>query len=291
LAIALAQPNLTEQDAKHLIVMVTAQYSDKAKVGAGIYFGQTADQFYFFTANHVVREPLEDAKVFLELLTMPNQPVEAILLEKRNNELDIAVVGVNKNQLSPSTVTDLESRGLTLVDLNSLNRGDELFSIGNTNQRAWSTTSANDFAELELSTLNFQTYTVASGTSGGGLFTKDWELVGMVVNTEMVVAQAIRIDRLVELYELWFDSQASFAPEMPKPCQAKIKISSAEGALLNQVRVLPRNDAPSRPPAIQGSLVTILEKNASGWVRISYSQNVGWVEERFLENLPSCFYE
>ncbi len=76
------------------------------------------------------------------------------------------------------------------------------------------------------------------------------------------------------------------------PCEAQIIVSTAEGSPLNQVKVLPRRDAPSRPPTTQGTTVTIDDQPGTGWVRISYTNgnanHSGWIQDRYLELLGGC---
>ena len=75
-------------------------------------------------------------------------------------------------------------------------------------------------------------------------------------------------------------------------CKAQIIVSTAEGGSLNQVKVLPRRDAPSRPPAVQGATVSIDDQPGTGWVRISYTNSnaghTGWIQDRYLEFLGEC---
>ena len=74
-------------------------------------------------------------------------------------------------------------------------------------------------------------------------------------------------------------------------CRADIIVSIAEGSVLNQVKMLPRRDAPSRPPAIQGATVTVDDQSGTGWARISYTNNAnheGWIQDRYLEFSSEC---
>ena len=75
-------------------------------------------------------------------------------------------------------------------------------------------------------------------------------------------------------------------------CKADIIVSTAEGSALNQIKMLPRRDAPSRPPAIQGATVTVDDQPGTGWTRISYTNSdashEGWIQNRYLEFSGGC---
>ena len=75
-------------------------------------------------------------------------------------------------------------------------------------------------------------------------------------------------------------------------CKANIVVSTAEGSALNQIKMLPRRDAPSRPPATQGATVIVDEQLGTGWTRISYTSSnanhEGWIQDRYLEFSSGC---
>lgn len=75
------------------------------------------------------------------------------------------------------------------------------------------------------------------------------------------------------------------------PCDGQIV--SSTGALLNQVRVTPQKNSPSRPPIQQGSDVTILAKQTGDgftWHRISYADGdeEGWIPTQYVIPSNDC---
>lgn len=67
------------------------------------------------------------------------------------------------------------------------------------------------------------------------------------------------------------------------PCEGEIVFTT--GALLNVVRAIPSNTAPSRPPVQQGTIINIVNsQNVRGslWYEIEYEGNSGWLTEDFI---------
>lgn len=73
------------------------------------------------------------------------------------------------------------------------------------------------------------------------------------------------------------------------PCQGQIVFTS--GALLNQVKVLPSDTSPARPPVQQGSTVTIIASQRNEgrrWYQIEYGDNSGWIPDDYVDVSSQC---
>ena len=76
-------------------------------------------------------------------------------------------------------------------------------------------------------------------------------------------------------------------------CEGQIIVSSASGVSLDQVKALPQQTAPKRPPIKQGSIVTILSKQKVGsttWYEITYLEEVnrGWINATYVDVSQNC---
>jgi Trypsin-like peptidase domain len=295
LPVVKAQTTSPEEIAKGRVVMIRGKLNGEPNVGAGVIAGWETGRIYIFTANHVVRDdfatPAESVTV--EFRALPGEFIPALLLNSAEGTLDLTMLAVELKNLPEGFVEGLPA--LSLGDVTTLQRGNSLYAVGYEGQQPWNILGSSSFAELGINDLNFESSTIDVGASGGGLFTQDWQLVGMVTRTEGTKARALRIDRIVELLGQWGYSVASAKAGGTYPCEATVIISTFAGNGLNQVRTAPGIGAPMTSPVRQGSSVTVTEKadTADGiWYKISYSYNqqdrLGWLPVRFLELAETC---
>lgn len=87
---------------------------------------------------------------------------------------------------------------------------------------------------------------------------------------------------------------ATFTPTQTTsayPCDGTVKGNA--GVELNQVRVLPQQNAPSRPRVEEGSTITILAKQFNdqlNWFQIRYANdtNTGWIPIEYVSPSANC---
>ncbi len=85
-----------------------------------------------------------------------------------------------------------------------LKRGDEVFTIGQPRGRSWQVNVNPDRISANTGdNLTFESILIANGHSGGGLFNKDWELVGMIARDAPPEGMAVRIDRVLDQLKRW----------------------------------------------------------------------------------------
>ena len=190
-------------EAKRLIVMIEGKMQGAKVIGAGIIIGSHADRLYIATANHVVRrgtKRLEQVRVRLKLL--PGQEVEAEVLSDFDRNLDLAVLSVKGVKALAIPVDEIPFQ--LLGPAAGLKRGDEVFTIGYPRGMRWQVNVNPDrIAENIGDSLAFESQLVAKGHSGGGLFNKDWELVGMITADQPPNGVAARIDRVLKQLKRW----------------------------------------------------------------------------------------
>lgn len=223
--LVLASPDEARADAaeaKRLIVMIDGEFRrGQPTIGAGIIVGSAADRLYIATANHVVRQGSKILQVVrVRLWFLPGKEIEAEVLIDFDWGLDLAVLSVKGVQ---ALAIPLESIPFQLVGAAAgLKRGDEVFTIGYPRGASWQVNVSPDrIAENLGDTLKFESQLVASGHSGGGLFDKDWNLVGMITADQPPNGVAVRIDRILEQMKRWnYPVELSRRePETPPPAQ------------------------------------------------------------------------
>ena len=217
-------------EAKRLIVMIDGKFQDRQAIGAGIIVGSGADRLYIATANHVVRQgprtrPQKLEQVRVRLKFLPGQEIEAEVLSAFDRNLDLAVLSVKGVKELAIPVDEIPFHRLGEAD--GLKRGDEVYTIGYPRGKRWQVNVNPDrISENIGDSLAFESQLVAKGHSGGGLFNKDWELVGMITADQPPNGVAVPIDKIIRKLKKWgFPVQlAAAAP----PAKAQTDVEDEE---------------------------------------------------------------
>jgi hypothetical protein len=195
-----AAENFGPKDAKNLVAMVESRAGNQQQVGAGIILGRGpsgSDSVYVATAFHVAFPDGETPdEVMTKFRFLPGETKRATVLNIRDMDLDYAVLKVEG--IAPSLLDALAfDRVRSSVDLKT---GDELYSMGNPGGVAWNVSPAPDglFQRSSGGIIRFQSQAIQVGYSGGGLFTKDWYLVGMIRSDGSVESKALSMETLIE---------------------------------------------------------------------------------------------
>lgn len=194
----------TEADAKSLVAMIEGRLAGADTFGAGVVVGASHDMVYIATANHVVRKgtkEVEDLQVRVK--SLPGQAIPGILLDDWSSDDDLAVIGIRSTETEPIRVDAI--RFDLLGEAGELERReDNVFHIGFPAGVRWHVQVRPDPVSRVSSTeLFFESSRVEPGSSGGGLFTEQWRLVGLVQRIGSLEASATRIDRVLELIRNW----------------------------------------------------------------------------------------
>ena len=212
-----AQELNSEEKAKEIIVMIKGEIHDRDGIvveevfGAGIIVGfETDDQdwptkVYIATAKHVVvkngiprQREAENIKVFFKSVD-EKEELSAEIVEV-HEQLDLALLEVT--QLNPLLADALTVLPFSkAADASSLECIGEVKAIGNPQGNSWYTPRSPDgflsVSENEEE-IHFESRTIQVGNSGGGLFDKQWNLVGMVIEDSPPTAKALQISTVIE---------------------------------------------------------------------------------------------
>jgi trypsin-like peptidase/PASTA domain-containing protein len=196
-----------------LVVMIRGAIGEAPTAGAGIIIGTDNDRFYVVTANHVVRRGDVYAQN-LEVLPpwLVGEWVQARVLEHFDTGLDLAVVAVPEASKlgKPTFVWDAMTRP------ESLPQGAPVFPIGFPSGNAWFRTQLM-LTVHRVNSAQIETEgTLLPGHSGGALVAQGGGIVGLVSNTDRLVGESQRIDRVVEKLREWrYPISLDWKPRVP----------------------------------------------------------------------------
>lgn len=186
-----------------LVVMIGGSIAGTPTFGAGIIVGRERDRLYIATANHVVRQGNAAATgLQIRLKTSPSRALPANLLPQADPELDLAAISVEN--LAASGIDPCAFSLDHLSPPDAVHRGSEVYPVGNPNGIAWGTPVKPDaIADITGNLIAFQSAFIARGHSGGGLFTGDGGLVGMIQADEPPFGLALGISKITGAFERW----------------------------------------------------------------------------------------
>ncbi len=187
--------------AEALVVRITAPTTE----GAGILIHVDSRYAYGITARHVVfrqGRPVEGLQAHFR--AWPNQqfPVETYRL---HHEEDVAVFRADLGALGMSA-PEIQ-RLIPFDQLGSsteLDPGDTLHSMGHSTVGGWiSPKEEIKFARGDGKLGFLFELPCPQGHSGGGVFDKDWRLVGMMIEEERPYCRALRIEPILKIVQGW----------------------------------------------------------------------------------------
>jgi hypothetical protein len=191
----------TQREASYVVVLLQAQLAERDVFGAGLLLPvlKGGERHYVVvTANHLMRENLsEAANLSLEPLFATAQPVTATLTPDFDDALDIAVLSVdNASEFPPlnhRTVTEELSAG---TPLRTIGQGGKAGTANIPETRA--VLNYMDSQDIVLESPN-----LFAGDSGGGIFTEDWQLVGMLTQGDQITKGGVSLKRILEKLSRW----------------------------------------------------------------------------------------
>ena len=183
-----------------LIVMINV--INGLEFGAGIIFGWDKERIYIVTANHVVRRGSQEAQnPQIRLKALPDKPFKATLLKHADQELDLAVLSMEglDNQKVDPCVLRIDRLGRT-----AMKRGDPVYAVGNPNGVPWGMPVAPDLvAQIVGVQVTFQSAYISKGHSGGGLLSRQGEVVGMIRADQPPFGSATNIENILQAMRAW----------------------------------------------------------------------------------------
>lgn len=202
-------------EAKALVVSLRSYFGGPgtaAEFGAGIIVGASAGELYVATARHVVRGA---APAHTTWVLFPTGDSARADVASYSDQLDLAVLRIpaDPERLArwiPRSWDRRAARG-------SVDSDDPVNPVGCPQDRCWQAPTPADrvmwAGSLEIL---FQSAFVGVGSSGGALFNRSWEVVGMVTVDEPPRGGAIPIDKVVAQLDTWGIPVGLREPRFPR---------------------------------------------------------------------------
>ena len=204
------------QEAAAIVVRVESYFYDERtpEIGAGIIFGTRGQELYIATAGHVVQRDTVASTIWVKFVG--GDSARATLVHPRPDSLfDLAVLSVPADpaQLKRWIPGSWDRQG----SIRSLQGDDPVSPVGCPQGQCWRAPRPPDrvIGKLEASIL-FQSFFVRRGSSGGALFNRWWEVVGMVIKDEPPLGNAIPIDTMLGQVKAWGFPIALKQPPVPR---------------------------------------------------------------------------
>ena len=183
--------------AKNLVVQVLATGGDEEEVGAGIVVA-TSDRIIIVTAAHVVRTAQQGAKIGVVFQFARNDTVTA-KVEHVDRDLDLAVVSVAlARNTAPPFAFDRAG------DAEALEAGSFVVPVGCPERVCWEPPVSGDrVISASARRVRFESFFVSPGSSGGALFNRQWEIVGLVTEKNSQDGVAVSIAEVTDRLRKW----------------------------------------------------------------------------------------
>jgi len=200
---ARAQGGTAREAANRLVVVVQARLDGAPVLGGGIIFGMNADRIYVLTANHLMRKGPTDAEnVTVEIMALPGEQIKAELLWNTDSALDVAVLMIRNVAAQGIPVGTIPLNTVRVTT--SVETGDSVFLVGHPGAARWVQHVKPDVvSQVVGEQITFQSSFVERGHSGGGLFTKDFALLGMIVRDGPPTGRAVGVSRIIQSLLSW----------------------------------------------------------------------------------------
>lgn len=185
--------------AKNLVVQVLATGGDEEEVGAGIVVQVAAsNRIIIATAAHVVRTAQQGAKISVVFQFARNDTAPAHV-DQVDRDLDLAVLSVTRaGSAQLPFVFDREGDPAALV------AGALVVPVGCPERVCWeSSVSGDRVISASSRRVRFESFFVSPGSSGGALFNRQWEVVGIVTEKNSQDGVAVGMPAVAERMKRW----------------------------------------------------------------------------------------
>ena len=227
-----------EELALNLIVKITGDMGEAENniVGAGIIVAQEGDFVYLATADHVVRRGPDEAQNLKVLFRFwPGSPITARLLEDHSQKLDFTMLRVNLRDSEMPLKTFHQHVRFDQIRYvtdtkKQLHRRDELYPIGHPGYDWQIALSPGKFRRVvDGLTIHFE-YDCEQGHSGGGVFTEQWDLVGMLQRQFGKDCEALSFQGIRAKLSEW-NLATDLAPSIVPPAGSATKLPREASSL------------------------------------------------------------
>ena len=210
------------EDLKNGVVHIKAfSGSKELREGAGIIVGKEAGSVFILTAYHVVEK--SDKRVVRFYKRQWKAYDDGSLYDRIDKELDVAVVII---ELGVNDTLYKSLPDLSIGDFSQMSEGDKVTSIGHPEEH-WQP-AFNNILNLsclnDLRKLRISRTSISNGCSGGPLFDRHLNLIGMVTSKDASSATVTKIDYLLSLLDKHWGIPSNLVQskqQKPKPPSSK----------------------------------------------------------------------
>lgn len=187
-------------DPRSLIVMI--KFKDTTGMdrnGAGIIISQDKERTLIVTAGHNLRDELGnlhgDFRVYFH--SAPDRKVSAKPISDIISTYDFGLLSVSTNN-TPDSVKSSLSQGAVAADV-TLSSTQKVYVVGFGGGLPWNHNVVPvPIHKASVANLVIDTNSQLPGQSGGGVFTQDWTLIGMIYQTDGVTANALPLSVILD---------------------------------------------------------------------------------------------
>lgn len=184
-------------EAANLVVQILATSGDDEEVGAGVVVAAT-NRIIIATAGHVVRSAMQGGRVRVVFQFARNDTVEAHV-DQLDRDLDLAVVSLpREGRAGIQFAFDREG------DPAALEIGALVVPVGCPDRQCWDAPVSGDrVISASSRRVRFESFFVSPGSSGGALFNRQWEVVGLVTEKNTQDGVAVGMHAVAERLKKW----------------------------------------------------------------------------------------
>lgn len=199
-ATAQAQNRTAMPDAAANLVVKVIAFTDSSEVdqtGAGIVLA-ASNRVIIATAAHVVLAAVHGGHIRVVFHFAPNDTVN-VTVDKTDTDLDLAVLSLSADRIrAPRFEFD------RLGDPWALRIGDPVIPVGCPDGVCWEPPISPDrLIGVHERGIAFESFFISPGSSGGALFNRYWEVLGLVVEKRDPQGRALSIRQVTERLKAW----------------------------------------------------------------------------------------
>jgi S1-C subfamily serine protease len=221
--------------AKDLVVQIVVR-SDSGEFihsGAGIVIG-ASDRITIATAAHVVAADNPGRTITVVFHFAPRDSSRATV-QHADGDMDLAVIAVPRPAHAPRFSFDRAG------DPRAMASGDPVIPVGCPHGVCWEPASVPDrFIRIYERGLVFESFVTDPGSSGGALFNRYWEIVGLVTAKGDPQGRALSIEEVMRKAREWQSTVDLHRRRMPRSGYSAralvLGLAASEGALRSEGR-------------------------------------------------------
>jgi hypothetical protein len=185
-------------EAKNLVVQVLATGGDDEEVGAGIVVA-ASNRIIIATAGHVVRAAQQGGGTVRVVFQFARNDTVVAHVDQLDRDLDLAVLSLPRD--ARSTIQFAFDRA---GDPGALEIGALVVPVGCPDRVCWDPPVSGDrVISASARRVRFESFFVSPGSSGGALFNRQWEVVGLVTEKNTQDGIAVGMSAVADQLKKW----------------------------------------------------------------------------------------